>query len=79
VSVGTKGTYCGNLDSYEPRYLLTFRYHSSNCFGISITETSTNMIIIGHLQDDENCTLFKMMLVQVKPLEVVFDGDNIPS
>jgi DNA mismatch repair protein MSH6 len=78
VEVMTKGTY-SSINDPEPKYLLSLRVGFDNQIGICILESTTNYITIGNIKDDEHLTKFKTLICQIRPNEIVFDPENIPS
>lgn len=49
--------------------MMSIRIFDNN-FGITIVEASTGVVTLGFIQDDENFSIFKTLLYQVKPNEV---------
>jgi DNA mismatch repair protein MSH6 len=46
---------------------------------VAITEICTNVITLGFINDDDKLSMFKTMLCQIKPVEVVIDPENVST
>ncbi|KRX06428.1 P-loop containing nucleoside triphosphate hydrolase [Pseudocohnilembus persalinus] len=77
--VMTKGTFQSEEDlTYQPRYLMAIRIQGNN-FGICIVEATTYLVTLGFLEDNDTFSLFKTLMYQVKPQEVLIDPSNCPA
>ena len=45
--------------------------------GITLMDSATYYITVGHFQDDEHWTQLKTLLCQFRPVEIVIDLDNV--
>ena len=74
----TKGTFYDYKSvSYEPRYVLAVQVQVPSIVSIALLESSTNEIFIGNFRDDERFNIFKRLLTETKPLEVIFSMDGL--
>ena len=72
----SKGTFITQEVGYEPKYLLSIRA-KKNLIAVTFLEVGSNMIKFGHFEDDENYSIFKTLLSQIRPDEILFEKDNL--
>lgn len=78
VEVMTRGTYVTSTENtLDSRFLFSIRVGFANEIGFCALESISNFITLGHIIDDENYTNFKTLLCQIKPIEIVYDPENI--
>ena len=80
VEIMTKGTYVSKsteTTTIESKYLLSIRLGFDNDIGFCALESMSNYITLGHIADDVNYTKLKTLLCQIKPIEIVYDAENI--
>lgn len=72
----TKGTIVSFVDEnqYLPNYLIAVSKHD-NLIAYSLLEMGTNLIMVGL---SENIEEFKTVLFQTRPVELLYDPDNLP-
>lgn len=76
TQVLTKGTMVSFADEnqYLPNYLVAVSKRN-NLIAYSLLEMGTNLIMVGLCQNIEE---FKTMLFQTRPVELLYDPDNLP-
>lgn len=77
TEVVSKGTIVSSyLDEaqYLPNYLIAVNKHA-DMIGYSLLEMGTNLIMVGFCN---NIDEFKTMLFQTRPVELLYDPDNLP-
>jgi len=73
VQVMSKGTFIDPNDTnYEPRILLSLR-NSKSLISVAFLDIGFNKIHLGQFQDDENHTVFKTFISQLRPAEVIYE------
>jgi DNA mismatch repair ATPase MutS len=75
TQVHTKGTIVSFVDEnqYLPNYLIAVSKHN-NLIGYSLLEMSTNLIMVGY---SDSLDSFKTVLFQTRPVELLYDPDNL--
>lgn len=76
TQVLTKGTIVSfeNEDQYLPNYLIAVSKHN-DLIGYSLLEVGVNLIMVGYSKNLED---FKTVLFQTRPVELLYDPDNLP-
>jgi DNA mismatch repair ATPase MutS len=76
TQVVSKGTIVSFMDDkqYLPNYLIAVSKHNE-LIGYSLLEMGTNLIMVGLSNNLED---FKTMLFQTRPVELLYDPDNLP-
>jgi len=73
VQAMSKGTYVDPNDTnYEARILLSLRNNKS-LISVAFLDIGFNKIHLGQFQDDENHTVFKTFISQIRPTEVIYE------
>ncbi len=72
----TKGTMVSFIDEnqYLPNYLIEVSKHN-DLIAYYLLEMGTNLIMVGLSQNIED---FKTVLFQTRPVELLYDPDNLP-
>ena len=70
----TKGTFKSKEQTYETRYILSFK-RFGNEFGIAFFDVTTLEIFIGQFTDDESMSKFRTLVSQIRPVEVVHERE----
>ena len=77
VQILSRGTYIDYRDNnYESKTLLSLRhrpYQDKLLFGVAFLDVGSNTISMGYFYDDENNTMFKTFINQIRPAEVVYE------
>ena len=70
----TKGTFFDmQTVSYEPRYIMAVQMKEDGKeIAVVFLESTTNHIYFAYLHDDQRFTLFKKLLAETKPIEILF-------
>ena len=77
VQLLSKGTFAGKFySSASPRYLMAIKSESNfakqKYIGICFFDITSNTLNIGSIVDDEHLSLFKTLIWQINPIEVVY-------
>lgn len=59
---------------YEPRFVLSIKKHG-NDFGVTFFDLATLKFYIGQFTDDAPMSLFRTLLSQIRPVEVLFERE----
>ncbi len=80
VQIFTKGTYSTlETEENEPnsKFIMSIRVENSGDkkkeVGVTLMDSATYYITVGHFQDDEHWTQLKTLLCQFRPVEIVID------
>lgn len=78
TQIFSKGTYNNiSKDAYEQQYVMAICKNDKNNFGICYFDISTFKCYLGSFDDSPNCSMLRTVLSQVRPVEVIYDKDNI--
>ena len=68
----TKGTFTNKKlgQSYEPKYILTYRKFQ-NIIGVTFFDVTTLKISVGQFEDDEHLQKFRTLICQIRPVEII--------
>ena len=73
----TKGTYSDpNNQDYHSRYIMVFKHDHENNIGIGFFDIGTLQFFLGRYKDNESFGIFRTIINQIRPVEVIFDREN---
>lgn len=70
----TRGTYKGGEQSYSAKFVLAIRAHA-NEFGVAFFDVNTLQIYVGQFTDDENMSILRTLVCQIRPVEVIHERE----
>ena len=68
----TKGTYKSKEQTYEEKFILSFK-RFGNEFGVTFFDVTTLQIYIGQFTDDDSMSTLRTLVSQIRPVEVIHE------